>query len=65
MRLLEPHPGATGVLIYGLDAGSFQDAPRGNQNALEHVLYTKVAIEERRQRRAFIDRERTATKGTG
>jgi uncharacterized protein YjcR len=29
-------------------------APRGNQNARKHGLYTKAAIEERRQLRALI-----------
>jgi uncharacterized protein YjcR len=29
-------------------------APKGNQNALKHGLYTKAAIEERRQLRALI-----------
>jgi uncharacterized protein YjcR len=29
-------------------------APIGNQNALKHGLYTRAAIEERRQLRAFI-----------
>ena len=29
-------------------------APRGNQNARKHGLYTKAAIEERRQLRALM-----------
>ncbi len=29
-------------------------APKGNQNALKHGLYTKAAIEERRALRAFM-----------
>jgi uncharacterized protein YjcR len=29
-------------------------APRGNQNALKHGLYTKAGIEERRRLRALI-----------
>lgn len=29
-------------------------APRGNQNALKHGIYTKEAIEERRQLREMI-----------
>jgi uncharacterized protein YjcR len=29
-------------------------APRGNQNALEHGLHRKAALEERRQLRAFL-----------
>jgi uncharacterized protein YjcR len=29
-------------------------APRGNQNARKHGLYTRAAIEERRQLRALI-----------
>ena len=29
-------------------------APEGNQNALKHGLYTKQAIEERRQLRALV-----------
>jgi uncharacterized protein YjcR len=33
-------------------------APRGNQNALKHGLYTKAAIEEREQLRALIRQSR-------
>jgi hypothetical protein len=33
-------------------------APRGNQNARKHGLYTKAAIEERRQVRALIRQSR-------
>jgi uncharacterized protein YjcR len=33
-------------------------APRGNQNALKHGLFTKEAIEERRQVRALIRESR-------
>jgi uncharacterized protein YjcR len=33
-------------------------APRGNQNALKHGLYTRVAIEERRQLQALIRQSR-------
>jgi len=33
-------------------------APRGNQNALNHGLYTKAAIEERRQVRTLIRQSR-------
>jgi hypothetical protein len=34
-------------------------APRGNKNALKHGLYTRGAIEERRQLRALIRQSRT------
>ena len=30
------------------------DAPRGNENALKYGLYTREAIEERRQLRALM-----------
>ena len=33
-------------------------APRGNQNALKHGLYTREAIEERRQLRALMRQSR-------
>jgi uncharacterized protein YjcR len=33
-------------------------APRGNQNALKHGLYTREAIEERRQLQALIRQSR-------
>jgi uncharacterized protein YjcR len=29
-------------------------APKGNQNARKHGLFTKLAIEERRQARALV-----------
>ena len=35
-------------------------APRGNQNALKHGLYTRGAIEERRQLRALMRQSRHA-----
>jgi hypothetical protein len=33
-------------------------APKGNQNALKHGLYTKAAIKERRQLRTLIGKSR-------
>ncbi len=33
-------------------------APRNNQNALKHGLYTKAAIEERKQLRALLRQSR-------
>jgi uncharacterized protein YjcR len=33
-------------------------APRGNKNALKHGLYTREAIEERRQLRALMRQSR-------
>ena len=33
-------------------------APRGNKNALKHGLYTREAIEERRQMRALMRQSR-------
>jgi glucans biosynthesis protein len=33
-------------------------APLGNQNALKHGLYTREAIEERRQMRALLRQSR-------
>jgi hypothetical protein len=33
-------------------------APRGNNNALKHGLYTRVAIEERRQLQALMRKSR-------
>jgi hypothetical protein len=33
-------------------------APRGNQNALKYGLYTREAIEERRQLRALLRQSR-------
>jgi glucans biosynthesis protein len=33
-------------------------APRGNQNALKHGLYTRAAIRERREVRALISQSR-------
>jgi uncharacterized protein YjcR len=41
------HGGATG-----------SGAPHGNQNALKHGLYTRVAIEERGQLQALIQQSR-------
>jgi uncharacterized protein YjcR len=38
-------------------------APKGNQNALKHGLYTKAAIEERRQVRALIRQSRKVVQG--
>ena len=35
-----------------------QGAPRGNKNALKHGLYTREAIEERRQFRALMQQSR-------
>jgi len=37
-------------------------APRGNKNALKHGLYTRVAIEERRQLSALLRRSRELIK---
>jgi len=34
-------------------------APRDNKNALKHGLYTREAIEERRQLRVLMRRSRT------
>ena len=42
--------------MHGGAAGS--GAPRGNQNALKHGLFTKDAIAERKQVRAVIDQAR-------
>jgi uncharacterized protein YjcR len=33
-------------------------APRGNKNALKHGLYTREAIEERRQRQDLLRQSR-------
>ena len=38
--------------MHGSAPGS--GAPRGNQNARKHGLFTKIAIEERRQARALV-----------
>jgi uncharacterized protein YjcR len=42
--------------MHGGAAGS--GAPRGNKNALKHGLYTREAIEERRQLRALMRQSR-------
>lgn len=49
--------------MHGGAAGS--GAPKGNQNALKHGLFTKSAIEERDQVRAFIGEARTLLKDLG
>jgi hypothetical protein len=38
-------------------------APRGNQNALKHGLYTREAIEERRQLRNLMRQSRLLIQG--
>jgi uncharacterized protein YjcR len=38
-------------------------APRGNQNALKHGLYTREAIEERRQVRTLMRQSRLLIQG--
>jgi glucans biosynthesis protein len=42
--------------LYGGAAGS--GAPRGNQNALKQGLFTREAIDERRQAQALIRQSR-------
>jgi uncharacterized protein YjcR len=42
--------------MHGGASGS--GAPRGNQNALKHGLYTRFAIEERRQLQALMRKSR-------
>ena len=46
-----PH-GKKRCRMHGSAPGS--GAPRGNQNARKHGLFTKIAIEERRQARALV-----------
>jgi hypothetical protein len=42
-----------------INGGAFgSGAPEGNQNALKHGVFTKDAIEERRQVRALIGESR-------
>jgi uncharacterized protein YjcR len=38
-------------------------APRGNENALKHGLYTREAIEERRQLRTLMRQSRLLIQG--
>jgi uncharacterized protein YjcR len=40
-------------------------APRGNKNALKHGLYTREAIEERRQLRALMRQSRMLIQDIG
>ena len=42
--------------MHGFAPGS--GAPKGNQNALKHGVFTKDAIEERQRVRALIDESR-------